>query len=105
MEKLIKLINEYEKINMCRKFDSFAMHTFENSSWVDSMLEDTVISRRYWFIEWLIKENKIDTRKIDEDRLETIQYSEKERITIYDWLLMLLAIKKNPIIFLTSILR
>ena len=64
-----------------------------------------IISKEYWFIKRLVDNNKIDTRKIDKDRLETIQYSEKERITIYDWLLMLLAIKDKPIKFLISVLK
>ena len=47
MEKLINLLNEYEQLNMCRKFDNFAMHTFENSSWVDSILEDMETHAHY----------------------------------------------------------
>lgn len=62
MEKLIELLNEYEQLNMCRKFDSFEMHTFENSSGVDRLLEDTVISARYGFIKWLVENDKIDYR-------------------------------------------
>ena len=111
MEKLINLLNEYEQLNMCRKFDNFAMHTFENSSWVDSILEDTVISSRYGFIQRLIENDKIDTNK-----LEKIWY--EETVYMYDWqyieiveysdyesLLMLLSIQDKPIEFLISVLK
>ena len=112
MDKLIKLINEYEKINMCRKFDNFTMHTFENSSWVDSMLEDTVISRRYWFIEWLIKENKIDF-ELDKiiHKHKWIDYKTWKWIVVeklcnkYESLLMLLSISDSPINDLISYLK
>lgn len=56
------------------------------------------------FIKRLVENNKIDTQKVDESRLETIQYSEGERITIYDWLLMSLSISDTPIEDLTSML-
>lgn len=117
MDKLIKLINEYEQLNMCRKFDNFAMHTFEDSSGVDSMLEDTVISRRYGFIEWLVQENKIDTQNLITymnwtsltfNKVPSTDCTNIDKIwnDFYtECLLMLLAIKKNPISFLTSILK
>lgn len=69
------------------------------------MPEEVIFGKRFGFVSWLVENNKIDTRKIDEDRLETIQYSEKERITIYDWLLMLLSISDTPIEDLISYLR
>jgi len=108
MNKLIKLLNEYDKIN------EYINKWFRNEYWrldrefgwatvVSSCLK--VISKDYGFIKRLVDNDKIETRKIDEDRLETIQYSEKERITIYDWLLMLLAISDTPIDDLISILK
>lgn len=88
------------------------MHTFEDSSWVDSMLEDTVISRRYGFIEWLVENDKIDFSNIKriirdyevEDK-EILEYYDLDFASKEETLLMLLAIKKNPISFLTSILK
>lgn len=103
INKLINLINEYEQLNMCRKFDNFAMHTFENSNWVDRLLEDTVISARYGFIKRLIENNKID---LDKAYLENccmcwwfIRYGE------VDGLIMKLSISSRPIEYLISYLK
>ena len=103
INKLINLINEYEQLNMCRKFDNFAMHTFEDSSWVDRLLEDTVISARYGFIKRLIENNKID---LDKAYLENccmcwwfIRYGE------VNGLIMKLSISDNPISDLISYLK
>lgn len=99
--ELLKLKNWYEHIIWKEQSDLWYMF------WLDDIAyrEERILGKKFWFIQRLIENDKIDTRKIDEDRLETIQYSEKERITIYDWLLMLLAIKNNPIEFLISVLK
>lgn len=110
MEKLIELLNEYEQLNMCRKFDCFEMHTFENSGWVDRLLEDTVISARYGFIKWLVENDKIDTDAYktvysgDLDKRRTLTMSsgwdEFYQVTehwVYESLIMLLSISDTPI--------
>jgi len=59
MEKLIELLNEYEKENW-RNFEVKEIWmTFRNN---DLM----VISKRYWFIKWLVQNDKIDTKKAKE---------------------------------------
>lgn len=107
--KLIELLNEYEPYIQSdgTHIDNFWWYVsqwhsavFPKEVWVER-----IISKSYWFIEWLVDNDKIDLWKIDEDRLETIQYSEKERITIYDWLLMLLSISNSPIDDLVLYLR
>ena len=103
MNKLLKLLNEYSSLNWLYYLEWVFVHDVEKD--VPHLHYTVIISKEYWFIKRLVDNNKIDTRKIDEDRLETIQYSEKERITIYDWLLMLLAIKDKPIKFLISVLK
>ena len=109
MEKLIELLNEYEKLNMCRQFDSFELHTFEDSKWlVDRILEDTVISRRYGFIQWLVDNDKIDLWDIAlkvynlDLRVRKHTYTE---YPIYESLLMLLSISDTPIEDLISYLK
>lgn len=111
MEKLLNLLNEFEQLNMCRKFDSFETHTFEDSNWVSSILEDTVISARYWFIKRLIDNYKIDTNKLKKIWYEEIiywydwQYREIVKYSEYENLLMLLSISSSPIEDLVSYLK
>ena len=104
MDKLIKLLNEYTRSSFVKFEDGCFKEPYMWEDWRwDSATE--VISKEYWFIKRLVDNGKINTKKVDEDRLETIQYSEKERITIYDWLLMILSIKDNPIEYLCSLLK
>lgn len=109
MEKLIDLLNEYEQLNMCRKFDSFELHTFENSSWVDRLLEDTVISARYGFIKWLVENDKIGREKVKEksDRIPLLldKVWDIYNCGVLKSVLMLLSISDTPIEFLCEILK
>ena len=112
MEKLIELLNEFEQLNMCRKFDAFEMHTFEDSNWVDRLLEDTVISHRYWFIKWLIDNDKIDfenqAMQYAKEDLSKFLNERKDKNWMsdeYAMLLMLLAIQDEPLKFLVSIIK
>ena len=110
MEKLIELLNEYEKLNMCRKFDSFELHTFEDSKWlVDRILEDTVISRRYGFIKWLVDNDKIDLDKVEKKFYNEIcitDYWDKDRIYWEaDLVIAVLSISDTPIEDLISYLQ
>jgi len=53
-----------------------------------------IISKKFWFIEWLVKGDKIDESKI-----------EIHWFSFYESVLMELAIKDNPIEFLCSVLK
>lgn len=110
MGKIIGLLNEYTK----QSYDDYSFfkyieptHSFyiSDDGYESYIPEETILSKRFGFISWLVENDKIDTRKIDEDRLETIQYSEKERVTICDWLLMLLSIQDEPMNFLIPLLK
>ena len=84
MEKLIDLLNEYWDIN-----------------WNKAMVEhqDTyIISKKFWFIERLIENDKISVLNID-NRIALSEYKNYERIIIY------LAISDNPIQDLIDLLR
>ena len=64
-------------------------------------MED-VISKRNWFIKWLVENEKIDVEKeIKNSELNWLH----EHYFREDCLLMLLAIQDNPINFLCNILR
>ena len=104
MEKLIELLNEYDwtPTEWKQIWDKIY---FDWLGWNSELHELIIISKYYGFIWWLVENDKIDTIKVDEDRLETIQYSEKERITIYNWLLMLLSISDEPIRFLCEFIK
>lgn len=97
MNKLIKLLNEYEKENW-RNFEVKEIWmTYRNN---DLM----VISKRYWFIKWLVDNKKIDYEKcIKEFRIKDFRkfyYMSKADNVIAN-----LAIQENPISFLISILE
>lgn len=98
--KLIELLNEYEKktvvhwyewywedVLMCRYIkDNFEFYTDEATT--------IAISKYYWFIKWLVENNKIDESKI-----------EIHWFSFYESVLMELAIQDEPIEFLISILK
>ena len=99
MEKLIELLNEYEN-----------MDNWENLHQVE-FRESKIISKKYWFIKWLVENDKIDFNKRPE--LYTFKAETETRWLNnmvdgswhYESLLMLLAIQDNPIEFLVSILK
>lgn len=86
--KLIELLNEYEPWNL--------PITKISGQWID-----LVISKRYWFIEWLVENDKIDIEKLESLNFNDVLYLR----TVYYWMLMLLSIQDNPIEFLVSILK
>jgi len=116
MEKLIELLNEYEKIapsRLQRKYYSESWHImYIDEEWedVDDYRTDyEIISKEYGFIKWLVENNKIDVsyKKHWENRPYKLhQFSGKaEKYSPYDTMLMLLAIQDEPIEFLISILK
>ena len=104
MEKLIELLNEYEKENW-RNFEVKEIWmTFRNN---DLM----VISKRYWFIKRLVQNNKININKEWDDYEETNLYCNtdffqlQQHYSDYESTLMLLAISDNPIDLLCEIIK
>ena len=61
--------------------------------------ENVLISKKFWFIKWLIDNDKIDFDKIQIWFQLTLWYWK------YDSLLMLLSIQDSPVEFLCEILR
>jgi len=102
MDKLIELLNEYEQLNMCRKFKEYDIENqnmFENDFVFIKVSE--LISKRYWFIEWLVEYEKIDLNKIEVFSI----FKENRYYNAYQSILMALSIQDNPIEFLVSILK
>ena len=101
MEKLIELLNEYRKID-------YVPEKMKNVLWVN---EEKIISKKYWFIEWLVENDKIDRAKFWNSETKSSKYSDFElsydtpREDYTNTLLMELAIQDEPIQFLVKILR
>lgn len=123
MEKLIELLKEYDEIRSKKANKSFnrdlLLNNFVNlpdrSLWESELI---VISSSYWFIQWLILEDKVDINWFDAvfswelDRWKTLLresgWDEVYKVTehwCYESLLMQLSVKDNPIEFLISILK
>ena len=123
MEKLIELLNEFEKEVYAEehKHIDFPDWTFTewdcwfewdgsllweedwlNWSWSDYRCYNSdlvIISKSYWFIKRLVENDKIDKEKII--RAETMHLKDVNE----NYLLMMLAIQEQPIEVLVSILK
>lgn len=111
MEKLIELLNEYEKENW-RNFEV-------KEIWMKYRNNDLmVISKRYLFIKWLVKNDKIDRHskelELDMKRIRIPQdyylswgqsLDLQHKKAQYLSLIALLSIQDNPIKFLCSVLK
>jgi hypothetical protein len=104
MEKLIELLNKHrrEKVNKQSWITEWHYNAFtfslDNISWQQAEL--LIISKQYWFIKWLVENEKIDFKKLTVNYI----YHDDE----WSWekeLLMQLAIQDEPIEFLVSILK
>jgi hypothetical protein len=115
MDKLIELLNEYEKIapsRLQRKYYSESWHImYIDEEWedVDDYRTDyEIISKDYGFIKRLVDNDKIDKVK---QVIKDIDIWGSDTITLvdtysdYESLLMLLAIQENSIDVLISILK
>ena len=93
MEKLIELLNEYTNHwPLCIRHS----HNYEGIyAQVEEYFTVDITSKKFWFIQWLVENDKIDT-----DEFSTIDWFDD-----YESLLMRLAIDDEPIEFLASILK
>ena len=98
MEKLDELLKEFqlEKWEWVR----LAWPDVDVSEKEELALEATLISKKYWFIKWLVENEKIE----ENSDLITLA-SELWCAFSSDVLLMYLAIQDEPIEFLASILK
>lgn len=114
MEKLIELLNEYEKLNMCRTFIGYYKQEEEITWLYFSIKACELISTKFWFIKWLVDNDKIDLENVKNIKLpiDTKLWArvDKDEKTCFNRLytlklLMLLSIQDNPIEFLVSVLK
>lgn len=102
MNKLIDLLNEYE-------WDTFVSIKWDEDHFKDDYFknyERKIISKRYWFIKWLVENDKIDFYTILKEnwtfRKEFYAIENKKE---YERLIMLLSVEEKPIDFLISVLK
>lgn len=104
--KLIELLNEYieekELWNTVKEIDDdYFVNNYNNWDWY---LCEQVISKKFWFIKWLVENDKIDFSNLKISELTSwtdLFYSFSDT----EVLLMLLSIQDEPISFLISILK
>lgn len=122
MEKLIELLNEYKKTRVKEYWIEFniweekwELHIIiddwqDNYSWWTcdtDIAVSYIISKKFWFIEWLVDNEKIDFSKVKEkiwlewELYDRMLYWYKEE----DFLIMILSIENEPIRFLYEILK
>ena len=106
MEKLIELLNEYDPyIASDGEFrDNFWYFIYKwwSAIFPKELWKLKIISKEYWFIKWLVENDKIDTEKeIKNSELNWLH----EHYFREDCLLMLLSISSSPIEDLISYLR
>lgn len=97
MEKLIKLLDEYDH-KKTEDLERWKQRVDNQKLWI--------ISKQFWFIYWLVKQDKIDIEKIENSEyylIDWFYYNERKKFWI-EWLddvekilLMLLSISDTPI--------
>lgn len=108
MEKLIDLLNEYEK-EKCWRLEDWKLHNTYYCDYDQKDEENRVISKNFWFIKWLVDNDKIDRDK----NVLAFEFSSGYTYDGENYedhikeckLLMLLAIQSEPLKFLISILK
>lgn len=106
MEKLIKLLNEwyqerYKTNPHFNKFKDYWGNDYWYFIWDDKLMVETEVwTKKYWFIKWLVDNNKI---KLEELKWHFMDLWELAWNT--EFILMMLSIQDNPIEFLISILK
>jgi hypothetical protein len=112
MEKLIELLNEYEKIapsRLQRKYYSESWHImYIDEEWedVDDYRTDyEIISKDYGFIKRLVDNDKIDFSREWEYCTKSIEEFDWLLRDDEDWLIMILAISDTPVDDLISYLK
>lgn len=119
MEKLLQLLNEYEKKRIEKinsewglmvklSFNPYTEENLTNGAYRSCWLE--ICSKYYGFIKWLVENEKIDNKKIADETYVKVNWEWYELILgchydLYQQVLMLLSIKDEPIEFLVSILK
>ena len=103
MEKLLRDLNIYAHsfMNCNLKFvhDGNRIRVQWDEIW-PYVAESIILNKKFWFIKWLVENDKIDLDKLEKKVLK------ENLIRKFDeWLLMLLSIQDEPIRFLCEIIK
>lgn len=113
MNKLVKLLNEFEKVKTWYATYTTRWEKSERELKSDYMYDEDqniiqiyIISKSFWFIKWLVENDKIDRDNLLKENWQfRLFYYDLERVKNYDRLVMYLSVEDNPIEFLISILN
>lgn len=119
MEKLIALLNEYERssyekdTNWVYEWDEWEYYEPNNriikGNWENEevLTQYELCSKQFWFIKWLVDNDKIDLDKVEQEAMSWFD----DESPVY-WkdirtarLIMMLSVDDRPIEFLISILK
>ena len=118
MEKLLELLNEYEKVIWTDREWLWAIDDgaffctckskkgnliVQHSSEDEAILR--IISKKFWFIERLIANDKLDKEWLFNIIRESCIFDDMNICSESDYIIMYLAIGYNPIYFLTSMVK
>ena len=109
MEKLIELLNEFKQGKPFKftKYDTeyWMFDTNLNANGNTSLPEETITSKKFWFIQWLVDNDKIDKQWAKNLLYESEIFNPLPYTDLAERLIMYLAIQDDPIKFLISILK
>ena len=105
--KFIKLFEEY-----LVKYNSeyWPINCSINIPWITLMWihESVIISKKFWFVKWLVEHQKIDLftpKQYFFDKIFSDTYEWDFVCEVYEIVIIVLSIQDNPIKYLCSILR
>ena len=115
MEKLLQLLNEFHPLDWWEKEYYIKNSTVYVRDYDDDNVFNyevftlNIISKKFWFIQWLVDNDRIDYYKTGEI-VDTYKWSLREKTyvvsdCVVESILMLLSIQDDPISFLISILK
>lgn len=106
MHKLLKLLNEYRLEKGMSEYTKYIpanwcfthkSRYYDHYSWV--------ISKKFWFIDRLVEEDKLDKGWLFNIITESCVFDGVDMCSESDYIIMYLAIEDDPISFLISVLK
>lgn len=109
MEKLLNLLNEFKEGKSFKftKYDEkyWMFDTDLNRDGNTSLPEETITSKKFWFIQWLVDNDRIDTQWAKNLLYESEIFNPLPYTDLAERLIMYVSIQDEPIEFLISILK
>lgn len=108
-----KLLLDYDEslerdLADCRAiwYESWTQNLMVWNYWMPDRIVSMIISKSFWFIGWLVQNDKIDRDKIlKENGLFRKYFYDLEYVKNYDRLVMWLSVEDSPTKFLISYLK